>query len=212
MGTSGLLAVDRLPYRLLAGWVAFVRAGAVWLLLCLPVVTAPAATVVLLRTVSLVVEGSTPPTLAESWRLVRSHLGSSLRLAGLLVVGTAICAAAVFGPSPGGWDTVLAFVTVPVALTWALVCPWAFPALEQRSDRSALAALRAAYLRALRRPDLAIGSGLGTLGLVAIGALLPTAVWIPYWLTVPGLWAALVTYTSRRAATAAGATNLVGRS
>jgi hypothetical protein len=207
---SGLLAVDRLPYRLLAGWVAFVRAGAVWLLLCLPVVTAPAATVVLLRTVRLVMTGDATPSLAESWRLVRSHLSSALRLAVLLLGGTAVCVGAVLGPLPaGGWDIVLPYVVIPVAVTWTLVCPWTFPLLEQRSDRAALAALRSAYVRAMRRPDLAVGCGLGTLALLAVGLLLPSAVWIPYWLTVPALWAALADVTSRHAA---GAPERVDRS
>jgi hypothetical protein len=210
---SALLAVDRLPYRLLAGWVAFVRAGAVWLLLCLPVVTVPAATVVLLRTITHVLAGEATPSLMDSWRLLRSHLLASLRLSAVLLAGTAVCAGALLGPLPAGsWHTVLPFVVIPVAVTWALVCPWAFPVLEQRSDGCALAALRAAYVRAMRRPDLAVGSGLGTLALLAVGVLLPSTVWIPYWLTVPAVWAALVTWTSRRAGPAAGGPHLVGRS
>jgi hypothetical protein len=210
---STLLAVDRIPYRLLAGWVAFVRAGAVWLLLCLPVVTAPAATVVLLRTVTQILAGAATPSLSESWRLLRSHLLVSLRLSALLLIGTAVCAGALLGPRPAGiWGMVLPFVVVPVAVTWALVSPWAVPVLEQRSDMRALDALRAAYVRAMRRPDLAAGCGLGTAALLAVGVLLPAAVWIPYWLTVPALWAALVTWTSRRAATPVGGPNPLGRS
>jgi uncharacterized membrane protein YesL len=197
---SGLLAVDRLPYRVLAGWVALVRAGVVWLLLCLPVVTAPAATVVLVRTVATLADGRTPPTIAGSWLQVRACCTSALRLAAVTVAGWGIAGSALLGPSPGGvWDSVLPMVAVPVAVTWALAVQWSFPLLAERGE-GARDALRCSYLRAIRRPDLAALCAVGTAALVVVGVLLPATVWLPYWLSVPALWAWLASTTSRRAA------------
>lgn len=197
---SQLLAVDRLPYRALSGWVAFVRAGLVWLLFCLPIVTGPAATVVLLRTVRLIISGHSAPGFADSWRLLRELFGPSLRLGALLGVGWLVSLSAVLGPAPGGaWRPVLPFVVIPVAVTWVLATQWCFALLED-GVREARAALRISYLRAIRRPDLAALSAAGTAGLVVVGWLLPTTVWVPYWLSVPAIAAALITVTCRWAA------------
>jgi hypothetical protein len=198
-----LLDVEGLPYRVLAGWVGMVRAGLVWLLCCLPIVTAPAATVILLRTVGPIAAGESAPGLAESLRLLRQEFWPALRLAATVVLGCGLVASALLGPSPGGaWDVVLPAVVLPVAVTWALVSQWAFPVIAQRAD-GARAALRYAYLRAIRRPDLALISTVGSVAILAVGLVLPGAVWIPYWLTVPALWAGLVTVTSRQAAVTA---------
>lgn len=196
---SGLLAVDGLPYRLLAGWVALLRASVVWLLLCLPVVTAPAATVVLVRTVTRIADGTTTPTLAESWREARACFASALRLAVFTVAGSVVTASALLGPSPGGsWGAVLPVVVVPVSVTWLIAVQWSFPLLAVRGN-GARDALRCSYLRAIRRPDLAALCAVGTAALLVVGVLLPTTVWVPYWLSVPALWAWLATVTSGRA-------------
>lgn len=200
-----LLSIDGPLYRLLSGWVAFVRAGLLWLMFCLPIVTAPAAIVVLLRSLHLLTSGKGAPTTAEAWTLVRHCFWPALRLAAVLLVGYAIVVSAVFGPSPGGiWDSLLPMVTIPVAVTWVLVSQWSFAVIEERSD-GAKAAFRYAYLRAIRRPDLAVASTLGSATLVVVGLVLPTTVWLPYWLTVPALWALLTTTTSRRAGVTARA-------
>lgn len=196
---TSLMAVDGLPYRVLGGWVAMVRASLIWLLCCLPVVTAPAATVGLLRSVRQIGAGETGPSLSDSLRLVREHFWPALRLAAALGAGCALVASAVLGPSPGGaWDAVLPLVVLPIAAMWILVSQWAFPVIEQRSD-GARSALAYAYLRTIRRPDLAFVSTVGGVAVVAVGLLLPPAVWIPYWLTMPALWAGIVTITSRQA-------------
>lgn len=198
-----LLAVDGLPYRVLAGWVSLLRATAIWLVLCLPVVTAPAATVVLLRSVHRVLAGESAPGFADSVRLVRAGFWPALRLAAVLAAGWLVVVSALLGPSPGGlFDTILPMVAVPVAITWVLTSQWAFPVLEQRFD-GVRAALRYSYLRAIRRPDLALASAVGSVAVLAVGLVLPTTVWVPYWLTVPALWAVLVSVTSRRAAASA---------
>jgi uncharacterized membrane protein YesL len=195
-----LLSTDALPYRVLSGWVALVRASLVWLVLCLPIVTAPAATVVLLRTISRIRSGQTAPDLAEIRQLVRTHFWAGLRLAGLVGLGYAVIVSALLGPSPGGvWDAVLPFAVIPVAVTWVLACQWAFAVIADRPT-GARAALRTSYLQALSRPELAVASALGAFALPVIGLLLPTTAWLPYWLTVPALWAVLVTVTHERAA------------
>lgn len=200
---STVLAVDGAPYRLLSGWVSMVRAGLMWLVWCVPLITAPAAVVGLLRSVRRIGSGEPGPTLTESPRLVREQFWPALRLAGMLAAGSGVVASATFGPSPGGaWDVVLPIVVLPVGATWLLVAQWAFPVLEQRGD-GARAALAYAYLRAIRRPDLALVSAVGGIAIVVVGLVLPAAVWIPYWLSVPALLAGLGTITSRQAAPAA---------
>jgi hypothetical protein len=194
-----LLAVDGLPYRLLSGWVALMRASLVWVLFSLPLVTAPAAVVVLIHTVRRVFAGEPPPGVGESWRMVRANLWQALALAGLVAAGSFVVVSALLGPSPGGvFDVILPVVAIPVAATWFLACQWSFAVIEERRD-GALAALRYAYLRAIRRLDLAVVSLLGTIALLLAGLALPAAVWIPYWIVAPSLWATLVSATSRRA-------------
>lgn len=195
-----LLTVDALPYRVLNGWVALLRASLVWLLLSLPLVTAPAAVLVLIRTARRILAGEPPPTLRESWRLALASLGPAWTLAGLLAAGSLVVVSALLGPSPGGvFDVILPVVAIPVAATWLLAVQWSFVLLDERGD-GPLAALRYAYLRAVRRPDLAVLSLLGSLALPVVGLALPTAIWLPYWIVVPALWAVLVSVTSRRAA------------
>jgi uncharacterized membrane protein YesL len=197
---SGLVAVDGLPYRLLAGWAGLLRASVVWALLCLPVVTAPAATVALVRTVTRTVSGASSPSLTESWREVRGCFAPALRLAVVTVTGSAVVASALLGPSPGGtWDAVLPVVVVPVAVTWVIAVQWSFPLLAVRGY-GARDALRCSYLRAIRRPDLAALCAVGSAALFVVGVLIPAGVWIPYWLSVPALWAWLASATSARAA------------
>lgn len=194
-----LLAVDGPLYRVLAGWTAFLRAGVVWLLLCLPVVTAPAATVVLLCTMHAIAAGAPTPTLRESWRATRRAFVPALRLAALLAGGTFVTVTALLGPSPGGaWGAVLPLVIVPAAAMWAMVSTWALAVLEERHD-GAWNALRYAYLRVVRRPELAGAAVLASAAVVAAGLALPAAVWFPYWLTAPALCALAVTVTCRRA-------------
>lgn len=197
---TGLLATDGVVYRVLTGWVALARASLVWLLLCLPVLTAPAATVVLLHTAGRIRSGRAAPGLAESWQLVRVRLWPALRLAGIVLLGDAVVLSAIVGPSPGGsFGTVLPFVVIPVAATWVLACQWPFAVVEERSY-GAWSALRYSYLRAIRRPDLAAATAAGTLALAAAGLLLPGTVRLPYLLIVPSLWAVLTSTTSQRAA------------
>ncbi|HEY8454510.1 MAG TPA: hypothetical protein VIL34_02865 [Actinopolymorphaceae bacterium] len=207
---GGLLAVDGFAYRVLAGWVSLVRASVIWVLFSLPVVTAPAATLLLHQTVAATVRGDKPPTLADGWRMVRRELAPAGRLAALLVLGWTVTVSALLGPSPGGvWDRALPLLVIPVAVTWLLASQWCFAVLSElvdrhvdASDRRILArtVLRTSYLRTIRRPDLAALAALGTATLVVVGLVLPTAVWLPYWLTVPALCAWVSLATCRRAA------------
>lgn len=194
-----LLAVDGPVYRVLAGWTGFVRAGAVWLLLCLPVVTAPAATVVLLLTMHAIASGAAVPGLRESWRSVLRTFWPSLRLGGILAAGAVVAVTAVVGPSPGGrLGGLLPLVIVPVAAMWAMVSIWSLAVLAERGD-GARNALRYAYLRVVRRPELALAAALACAAVLVAGLALPPAIWIPYWITAPALCALAVTVTCRRA-------------
>jgi hypothetical protein len=194
-----LLSVDGPAYRLLAGWFALVRASLVWLVSCLPVVTAPAATVVLVRSVARLLAGEQPPGLVEGWRQVRRDLAPAARLAGLLTAGWVLSLGALLGPSPGGmWDTVLPALVVPAVATWVLTCQWCFPILAHHGE-GAVATLRRSYLAAIRRPGLAALNAAGTAALVGLGLLLPSVVWLPFWLTAPALLAAVTVVTSERA-------------
>src|SRR5690606_26072122 len=158
-----------------------------WLVSCLPIITIPAATVVLLRATRLVLTGDGALGIADSWRLLREIFGPALRLGIIVGIGWLVTGSALLGPSPGGsWDTLLPLVVIPIAVTWTLASQWCFALLEA-GVRPALPALRMSYLRAIRRPDLAALSAAGTAATILVGWLLPTAVWLPYWLSVPGL-------------------------
>lgn len=196
---SSVLSVDAVPYRALAWWWGMVRLSLVWWLACLPVVTAPVATVWLVHATRRQLAGRALPGWTESRGLVARHFWPATRLfATHLAIVTLVCVASL-GPSPGGaLDLVLPLVVLAVALTWSLVGPWSVVLLEQRGD-GARAALRASYVRALRRPMTASLGVLGTATCVVAVLLAPSEVVLLVALTAPVAAAAITIRTCDRA-------------
>lgn len=148
-----------------------------------------------------------PSTLRENWQLVREVFWPAFRLGAIALAGTAVVATSLLGPSPGDmWNGILPSIAIPVALMWALTVMWTFAVLAERGD-GAWNATRFAYLRVVRRPDLAALCGLGSAAVVAVGVALPSAVWLPFWLTAPALCALIAISTARRAGTSARSAN-----
>lgn len=194
-----VLALDGAVYRVLATWWGWVRIGLVWWVGCLPVVTAPAMTLWLVHAARCQLDGCAEPGLAQTLRLVRRGFLPALALAGLHLAVLALIAVAALGPSPGGaFDIVLPAVVVGVAATWALVAPWSLVLLERRGD-GALAALRAAYVRAMRRPLLALAAAAGIAACAGAVLLGPRQVGLLVLLTAPGAVAVLLVRTCDRA-------------
>jgi hypothetical protein len=106
---------------------------------------------------------------------------------------------AALGPSPGGvFDVVLPAAVLGVGTTWVLVAPWSLVLLEQCDD-GARTALRAAYVRAMSRPLLALGAAAGTAACAAGVLLGPPQIGLLLLLSAPGAVAALLVRTCDRA-------------
>lgn len=184
---SGFLSVDALPYRVLAGWWALVRSGLVWGLCCLPLVTAPAATVLLCDDVDRIRRGEAPRRLRDRRRALRATAWPALQLGLVLGLLPAALALAVWG-APGPARAAAAAVAVCVGVTWAICAPWSVALLATR--RSGWRdALRCAYLRALRRPDLAALATFAVAVAVLCPLLIPASVRAVVLLSAPGLGA-----------------------
>jgi hypothetical protein len=197
-----VLAPDGPVYRGLAAWWGWVRIGLVWWLGCLPLVTAPVATLWLLHATRRRQDGRAEPGPAELLRFVRTRSRPAVALGGIHAGVLALVGVAALGPSPGGaFDLVLPAAVLGVGATWALVAPWSFVLLEQRDD-GPRAALRAAYVRAMSRPLLALGAAAGSGAAVVAVVLGPPQVGLLIVLTAPGAVAALLVRTCDRAGNA----------
>jgi hypothetical protein len=196
-----VLAVDGVVYRVLAAWWGWVRIGLVWWVGCLPLVTAPVLTLWLVHVTRRRSEGCVEPTAAELVRFVRLRFRSALALAGIHAAVVLLVAVAALGPSPGGaFDLLLPAVVLGVGVTWSLVAPWSLVLLERRDD-GAVAALRAAYVRAMTRPVLALCAAAGTAACVTVLLLGPPQLLLLLLLTAPGAVAVLLVRTCDRAGT-----------
>ena len=194
-----LFVPDGPVHRALAAWWGWVRVGLVWWLGCLPLVTAPVMTLWLLHATRCRLDGGAEPGPAETLRFVRARLRPAAALAAIHGGILALLAVAALGPSPGGaFDLVLPAVVLGVGATWALVAPWSLVLLEQRDDGAA-AALRAAYVRALSRPLLALCAVAGTAACVAAVLLGPPQIGLLLLLSAPGAVAVLLVRTCDRA-------------
>jgi hypothetical protein len=194
-----VLGPDGPVHRVLAAWWGWVRLGLVWWVGCLPVVTAPVATLWLLHATRRRLQGRAEPGPAETLRFARARLGPATALAGIHAGVLLLIAAAALGPSPGGvFDVLLPAAVLGVATTWSLVAPWSLVLLEQRAD-GARAALRAAYVRAMSRPLLALAAAAGTAAVAAAVLLGPQQIGLLLLLTAPGAVAVLLVRTCDRA-------------
>lgn len=134
---------------------AHARFGLLWWLGCLPVLTAPAATVWLVHAVRKQAAGD----VAEGGREVAGYIVArtlpALRLALIhLAVGVYFLVSLNSAVPDGLGGQAIRVVVFSVLTTWLLTAPWSFLLLERRG-RGAWDAIRTSYLCALRRPAAA---------------------------------------------------------
>ncbi|TYB56584.1 hypothetical protein FXF51_43175 [Nonomuraea sp. PA05] len=171
-----LLTPDGALMRAWSRWWLWAWTSACWLLLSLPVITAPAATLWLVAQQRRRSAGEAPLGAAETVRFLGRHLLPALRLACCHAGIAALVLIGLLGPSPGGPYGWLVLVTSVVAgATWLLVAPWSVPAFA-RTGR-AFAALRAAYVLALSRIESAL---LATAAVIAAAGAPFVAIRVPY--------------------------------
>jgi len=134
---------------------AHARLGLLWWLGCLPVVTAPAATLWLIHAARAHSSGEVVPAGRAFVRYVLEATAPALRLALGHLAASAYFVLALNSAIPDGiLSTVIRGVVIAALATWILTVPWSFLLLERRR-RGAWDAIRMSYLCALRRPGAA---------------------------------------------------------
>lgn len=198
-----LFAVDGALLRGWSRWWSWAWTSCCWLLLSLPLITAPAAGQWLIVQQRRLAAGEAALGPGETLRFLLSRLPAALRLAGCHLTVAALVLVGLLGPSPGGaYGWLVLTTSVVAAATWLLVAPWSAVMLEQTGGR-AIAALRIAYLLALSRIELALTS---TATVVAAAAAVPfLATKVPYvgpllLIVLPAATARIVTTLCDRAA------------
>jgi hypothetical protein len=179
-------------YRLLSRWAELILIGFVWAVLSLPLITAPAAVGWLCHAVRVTRAGEPVPYPRQAVGYVRDRFGASLRLAAVLAGVVTLVVIALLGPSPGGWYGQLVFVVgCLVAVTAALVGPWAVALLDQQAGvRSAIVA---AYRRTISQLSLALLSSVSLVAAAAAVLFAPGWIRLIVLVAAPGLAAAAVT-------------------
>lgn len=175
--------------RLLAAWSLWwfwVRTSICWLLLSLPVISAPAAMVWLIIEEQRRREGEAPRSFRESRELIRRWLFPAWSLAGIHLAAAGLVLIGLFGPAPAPYNWVVLLVSTVFAVTWLLLTPWSWVLLGRSG--SARPALREAYRLSLRRLELAVASLVIVGGTLALLPLLPSVLLA---FVVPALPAAL---------------------
>lgn len=134
---------------------AHARLGIIWWLGCLPVVTAPAATVWLVHAVRKHAAGDVVRGGREAAGYIWARMMPALRLALVhLAVGVYFLVSLNSAIPDGLGGQAIRVVVFSVLATWLLTAPWSFVLLERR-ERGAWDAIRASYLCALHRPAAA---------------------------------------------------------
>ncbi|WP_336207598.1 hypothetical protein [Nonomuraea sp. LPB2021202275-12-8] len=172
-----LFAPDGALLRGWSRWWFWTWTSCCWLLLSLPVITAPAATLWLIAQQRRHADGEAALGPRETLRFLVGRLLPALPLAGCHLGIAALVVIGLFGPSPGGPYGQLVLVTSVVAgVTWLLVAPWSAVIFE-RTGRT-IPALRTAYRLALSRIELAVAATVAVIAAAAAGPFLATRV--PY--------------------------------
>lgn len=173
-------------HRVISGWIGLVYAGILWLLGCLLVVSAPAATLALAAAVRRIVEDDTNPSLRRFLRDMADDLPMATGVGVVMATGWLFIVLTAVSPLPPGiWGIAFPFVAVPVTLMWAMTTVWVFTILDERRA-GVVDAFRSAYVRAARRPVHAFAA-LSSVGLiVAMAMLAPPTLGLLLWLTVVG--------------------------
>lgn len=164
-----LFAADGRLFAAWTQWWFWVRTSVCFVLLCLPVITAPAAIVWLITEQRNHRRGEAASTWLVTMRRIRSSLLPAVALAAFHLLAAALVAIGLLGPMPTPFSWVVLAVSTTCAVTWLLLTPWSWAVLE--GSGSAREALRASYTSSLQRIELAVTS------LVLIGAAV-VLVWI----------------------------------
>ncbi|GAB3758498.1 hypothetical protein [Microlunatus parietis] len=174
---NAVFAPDGALLRAWSRWWHWAWTSCCWALLCLPVITMPAATLWLITQQRRYARGEASLSPAESVRYLTGHLFPALPLAGCHLGAAALVIIGLFGPSPGGPYSWVVLITSSLAgVTWLLLAPWTFVIFE-RTGRT-VAAIKTAYRLALTRIDLAVTGATAVLIAGAAAVLLFTRV--PY--------------------------------
>ncbi|PZG23466.1 hypothetical protein [Nonomuraea aridisoli] len=197
-----LFAPDGALLRGWSRWWFWAWTSCCWLLLSLPLVTAPAATLWLIAQQRRHARGEAALGPAETLRFLGRRLLPSLPLAGCHLGVAALVLIGLLGPSPGGAYGWLVLTTSVVAgVTWLLVAPWSVVIFE-RTGRTA-EALRTAYLLALSRIELALSASVAVIAAAVAAPFLATGVpylGLPAAIALPGATASFVIVLCDRAA------------
>jgi hypothetical protein len=170
-------APDGALLRAWSRWWFWAWTSCCWLLLSLPVITAPAATLWLITQQRRYAGGEAALGPRETLRFLGHWLLAALRPAGCHLGIAALVLIGLLGPSPGGPYGLLVLITSVVAgVTWLLVAPWSAVVFE-RTGRTVVA-LRTSYLLALSRIELALSATVSVIAVALAGPFLMTRV--PY--------------------------------
>lgn len=173
-----LRGYDGMLYRLLRLVTEFVYLNLLWLLACIPVVTAPAATAALFAVVREWTKGRQPPIAPSFLRFMRENARRSLAVAAVGIVVGAILAADLLlarAIEPGG--IVLSGALLVVAMVALSAAAYAFPVMANY-DAPWQTVVRNACLFALAYPLVTVGcvSLLATAAVIVLVAPIAVAV------------------------------------
>ncbi len=164
-----------------------------WLLLCLPVVTAPAGTLALFATANHLAHDRTG-SWRVFWEAFRRDFWLSLRWGVLNLAVIAVLASNIvfYAQYEQTWSGLVQGIFVSLGWVWGLLQLFALPLLMEQTDRRVRIALRNSLVLWARNPSFTLGFGL-TLGasVVLISVFLG-----PPWLVIG---AALAAYLANRA-------------
>lgn len=194
------MSVDTPLYRLLSATVELVWLATLWVLACLPVVTAPAATTALFRLARTRAEsraGAREFAAAMRAGFRRSTVaGGAWLVAGVVLAGDLWALTAAPDPVRVGAGAVL----VAVVVVYLAATPYLFTALAGPDELTAPRLVRLAVLAALGTPATAVRC------LIVLAACVTAVVVVwPLLFVVPALGATVLVRLCREPATAATA-------
>lgn len=194
-----LAATQNWGYRAAVRWWTWTWIGALWLLLCLPVITGPVATLWMVTQEQRFRRDEVLLGLRESIAFFRARLVSAWRLFGVHLGVAVLVASALFGPAPNRWfGMAVGLVAIVVASTWVLVTPWSVVTYSRLGE--VRAALRLSYRLAVTRVPLAICSAAAILAVPLVAAIVPRQVALLIWPVLPAIATTIVIALCERAA------------
>ncbi len=167
----------------------YVWGNLLWLMLSLPIVTAPAAWAGLIR-LSRTAQTAPSVNLDEFWQGFRDNLrrGFVLGVLNLVVVGINVVNLAAYWTQPGVGATVLRWVWLLALLVWFSIQLYLWPLFYEMKEPTLRGAFRNAAVMVYLNPLFTLGLWLVILPLVILSTFLFAVAWI---LITGGLLAAI---------------------